>query len=115
MGKQDDAQVEVASGDAPTRVVRVSHPSRVVFPATDITPAITKLELVQYIVAMGDPLMRVLRDRPTALERWPNGVQPGMRLGRGMDDGGFYQKHMMRGAPPYVQSCLLYTSPSPRD
>jgi DNA ligase D len=104
MGKQDDTQVEVASGDAPERVVRVSHPSRVVFPATDITPAITKLELIHYIVAMGDPLMRVLRDRPTTLERWPNGVQPGMRLGRGMDDGGFYQKHMMRGAPSFVES-----------
>lgn len=104
MGEQDDAQVEVVSGIAPARVVRVSHPSRVVFPATDITPAITKRELVQYIVAMGEPLMRVLRDRPTTLERWPNGVQPGMRPGRGMDDGGFYQKHMMRGAPSYVDS-----------
>ena len=104
MGEQDDAQVEVVSGIAPARVVRVSHPSRVVFPATDITPAITKHELVQYIVAMGEPLMRVLRDRPTTLERWPNGVQPGMRPGRGMDDGGFYQKHMMRGAPSYVDS-----------
>ncbi len=104
MGKQDDAQVEVVSKFAPKRVVRVSHASRVVFPATEITPAITKLELVEYVVAMSDPLMRALRDRPTTLERWPNGVQPGMRLGRGMDDGGFYQKHMMRGAPAYVES-----------
>ncbi len=104
MGKQDDTQVEIASGIAPERVLRVSHASRVVFPATDITPAITKLELVQYIVAMDDPLMRVLRGRPTTLERWPTGVLPGMRLGRGMDDDGFYQKHMMRGAPSYVES-----------
>ncbi len=104
MGQQDDAQIEVTSGITPGRVVRVSHASRVVFPATDVTPAITKGELVHYIAAMGEPLMRALRDRPTTLERWPNGVQPGMRLGRGMDDGGFYQKHMIRGAPSYVQS-----------
>ena len=104
MGKPDDAQVEVVSAHGPERIVRVSHASRVVFPATGITPAITKLDLVHYIVAMGDPLMRALRDRPTTLERWPQGVQQGLRLGRGTDDGGFYQKHMMRGAPPYADS-----------
>jgi DNA ligase D-like protein (predicted polymerase) len=104
MGKQDEAQVEFVSEAGLERLVRVSHASRVIFPATELTPAITKLELVQYIVTMREPLMRALHDRPTTLERWPNGVQQGMRLGRGMDDGGFYQKHMMRGAPDYVDS-----------
>jgi DNA ligase D len=104
MGKQDEAQVEILAEAGPGRVVRISHASRVIFPATELTPAITKLQLVQYIATMREPLMRVLHDRPTTLERWPNGVQPGMRLGRGMDDGGFYQKHMMRGAPDYVDS-----------
>lgn len=104
MGKQDEAQVEILDGAGSGRVVRVSHASRVIFPATELTPAVTKLQLVQYIVTMREPLMRVLHDRPTTLERWPNGVQPGMRLGRGRDDGGFYQKHMMRGAPDYVDS-----------
>jgi DNA ligase D-like protein (predicted polymerase) len=104
MGKQDEAQVEIVSKSGPGRVVRVSHASRVIFPETELTPAITKVEFVRYIVAMREPLMRVLQDRPTTLERWPNGVQPGMRLGRGIGDGGFYQKHMMRGAPGYVDS-----------
>jgi DNA ligase D-like protein (predicted polymerase) len=104
MGKQDKAQVEILAEAGPGRIVGVSHASRVIFPATELTPAITKLELVQYIATMREPLMRVLHDRPTTLERWPNGVQPGMRLGRGTDDGGFYQKHMMRGAPDYVDS-----------
>lgn len=104
MGKQDEAQVEISNETGTRRVVRVSHASRVIFPATELTPAVTKLELVQYIVTMGEPLMRVLHDRPTTLERWPNGVHLGMRLGRGRDDGGFYQKHMMRGAPDYVDS-----------
>lgn len=104
MGRQDEAQVEISARRGTRRVVRVSHASRVIFPATELTPAVTKLELVQYIVTMREPLMRVLHDRPTTLERWPNGVQPGMRLGRGRDDGGFYQKHMMRGAPDYVES-----------
>ena len=56
MGNQDEAQVEIVSEAGPGRVVRVSHASRVIFPATELTPAITKLELVQYIVTMREPL-----------------------------------------------------------
>lgn len=103
MAKKDDVELEVESPIAPPRTLRVSSASRIVFPATDITPAITKLELVQYVIAVGEPLLRVLRSRPTTLERWPNGVQPGMHLGRGGDDGGFYQKRMIRHAPDFVE------------
>ena len=98
---------------APARTLRVSNANRIVFPATDITPAITKLELVKYTLAVGEPLLRVLLQRPTTLERWPNGVHPGMRLGRGVDDGGFYQKRMIRAAPDYVDGVEI-TFPSGR-
>lgn len=113
MAKRDDVEVEVKSSVAPTRTLRVSSASRVVFPATDITPAITKLDFVNYLIAVGEPIFRVLRERPTTLERWPNGVHPGMRLGRGADDGGFYQKRMIRAAPDYVDSVEI-TFPSGR-
>jgi len=113
MAKRDDVEVEVKSSVAPTRTLRVSSASRVVFPATDITPAITKLDLVNYSIAVGEPLFRVLRQRPTTLERWPNGVHPGMQLGRGADDGGFYQKRMIRAAPDYVDGVEI-TFPSGR-
>lgn len=113
MVKQDVVEIEVESPGVQARIVRVSHARRVVFPATDTTAAITKLELVQYMVSVGEPLLRVLRLRPTTLERWPNGVHPGMRLGRGTDDGGFYQKHMMRAAPDYVEGVEV-TFPSGR-
>ena len=107
MAKQDEVELEVPSTTGPPRTVRVSHASRVVFPPTETTPVITKQALVEYMIAVNEGMMRVLRDRPTTLERWPNGVLPGMKLGRGMDDGGFYQKHMMRGAPDYVQSVQI--------
>lgn len=113
MTKRDDVEVEVESSVAPTRTLRVSSASRIVFPATDITPAITKLDLVEYMIAVGEPLLRVLLQRPTTLERWPNGVHPGMRLGRGADDGGFYQKRMIRAAPDYVEGVEI-TFPSGR-
>ncbi|WP_457214081.1 DNA polymerase domain-containing protein [Mycobacteroides abscessus] len=113
MAKKDDVEVEIDSSGGPSRRVRVSHASRVVFPETDHSPAVSKLDLVEYMVAMSEPLMGVLRDRPTSLERWPNGVHPGMKLGRGADDGGFYQKHMMRAAPDYVEGVQV-TFPSGR-
>jgi DNA ligase D-like protein (predicted polymerase) len=114
MAKQGNVEIEIKSSVAPTRTVRVSHADRVVFPATDSTPPLTKLDLVEYIADVSDPLLRVLLDRPTALERWPGGVQPGMKLGRDMaDGGGFYQKHMMRGAPDYVAGVKV-TFPSGR-
>lgn len=114
MAKRDDVEIEIRSSLAPARTLRVSHADRIVFPATDITPAITKLSLVEYVIAVGDPLLQVLLRRPTTLERWPNGVHPGMRLGRGIaDGGGFYQKHMMRATPSYVDGVEV-TFPSGR-
>lgn len=113
MPKRDDVEIEVVSSVAPARTLRVSSASRTIFPATDMTPAITKLELVNYLLTVSDPLLRVLLRRPTTLERWPTGVHPGMQLGRGTDDGGFYQKRMIRGAPDYVDSVEI-TFPSGR-
>lgn len=113
MTKRDDVEIEVVSSVAPARTLRVSSASRTIFPATDMTPAITKLELVNYLLTVSDPLLRVLLRRPTTLERWPTGVHPGVELGRGTDDGGFYQKRMIRGAPDYVDSVEI-TFPSGR-
>jgi DNA ligase D-like protein (predicted polymerase) len=113
MAKRDDVEIEVVSPVAQARTLRVSSANRIVFPATDITPVITKLDLVKYTIAVGEPLLRVLLQRPTTLERWPNGVHPGMRLGRGADEGGFYQKRMIRAAPDYVDGVEI-TFPSGR-
>ena len=44
--------------------------------------------------------MRALRDRPTALERWPSGVREGMQLATGRADrdaDAFYQKRVPEG------------------
>jgi len=113
MAKRDDVELEIKSPSAPTRVLRVSSANRVVFPATDMTPDVTKIDFVTYVVAVAEPLLRVLQQRPTTLERWPNGVHPGMKLGRGADDGGFYQKRMIRHAPEYVDGVEI-TFPSGR-
>ncbi len=89
------------------REVRVSSPDRVVYEPTDRTPAITKLEVCEYFAAVGPALMRAMADRPTAMERWPDGWREGMRLATGPTDkegDGFYQKRLPKGAPDYIET-----------
>lgn len=98
------------------REVRVSSPDRVVYEATDRTPAITKLQVCEYFATVGEALMRAVGERPTAMERWPNGWRAGMRLATGPTDrdaDGFYQKRLPKGAPDYVQTATV-TFPSGR-
>ena len=102
--------------DAGLHEVRVTSPDRVIYPATEKTAEVTKLDVVKYVVSVGAALMMALRDRPTALERWPDGVHPGMRLAQGPQDkdaDAFYQKRVMKGAPDYVETVEI-TFPSGR-
>jgi DNA ligase D len=95
--------------DAGGRDVRVSNPDRVIFPATERTAPVTKLDIVNYYVAVGDGIMRALRNRPTTLERWPKGVFPGMTLStrEGRVGDAFYQKRIPKGAPDYVETAQI--------
>ena len=78
---------EVEVGD---RVVRVSNPDRVYFS----TRGETKLDLVHYYMAVGDGIVRALRDRPCMMHRYPDGV----------DGEKIYQKRLPKGAPDWVQT-----------
>src|SRR4051794_37781811 len=93
----------VQAGD---REVRVTSPDRVIFPATERTAELTKADIVRYYVAVGDGIMRALGERPTTLERWPSGVQPGMVLTTrdGQKGDAFFQKRIPKGAPDYVET-----------
>ena len=68
------------------RTVKVTNPDKPIFPDVGIT----KREMVEYYVSVGDGILRALRDRPVTLERWTTGVHEGVRLatradGRGAD------------------------------
>ncbi|HEX3455189.1 MAG TPA: non-homologous end-joining DNA ligase [Gaiellaceae bacterium] len=107
-----DPAVEI---DAAGQTVRVSNPERVLFPKTKRTAPVTKLQVVEYYLAVGPGIMRALRERPTTLERWPKGVQPGMVLAtrEGKPGDAFFQKRIPRGAPAYVETARI-TFPSGR-
>jgi DNA ligase D len=95
--------------DAGGRDVRVTSGERVIFPETERTAAVTKLEIVEYYLAVGDGIMRALRHRPTTLERWPKGVHPGIVLSTREQRGGdaFYQKRVPKGAPDFVHTARI--------
>jgi DNA ligase D len=73
-----------------TRMVRISNPDRVYFPERGET----KLDLAQYYIAVGDGILRALRERPCMLHRYPDGVA-GEKI---------YQKRLPKGAPDWVET-----------
>ncbi len=95
--------------DAGGRAVRVSSPGRVIFEATENAAAVTKLVIAEYYLAVGDGIMRALRERPTTLERWPKGVHEGVVVATRQSRSGdaFYQKRVPKGAPEFVETARI--------
>ena len=94
--------VEIQVGD---RVVKVTNPDKVYFPARQET----KLDLVNYYLAVGDGILRALARRPTTLERWPGGVFEGAKLSTRADNRGdaFYQKRIPKNTPDWIQTARI--------
>ena len=105
----------VTEVNAGGRAVRVTNPDRVIYEATDHTAEVTKLQVVEYYLSVSEGIMRALRNRPTALERWPKGVREGITLATRTGEHGdaFYQKRVPKGAPDYLQTAGI-TFPSGR-
>jgi DNA ligase D-like protein (predicted polymerase) len=93
------------------RAVRVTNPDRPYFPESGTT----KLDVVRYFVAVGDGLLEAVRDRPTALERWPRGVFPGAKLATwlGAKGDAFFQKRIPDSGPAWVQRAVIDTPEGP--
>ena len=75
------------------RTVRISNPDRVYFPELGLT----KLDLAQYYLAVGDGIVNALRERPCMMHRFPTGIT-GERV---------HQKRLPRGAPDWVETVRL--------
>ena len=86
------------------REVRVSNPDKLYFPE----PGYTKLQVVKYYASVSELMLKYVVDRPTALERWPDGVLPGISMaqrGRRVNPGeAFYQKRVPQHAPDWIKS-----------
>lgn len=92
-----EATTLTVDGPHGEREVRISSPSRVLWPEQGIT----KLDLANYIVAVGGAFVRANGDRPVALQRFPEGIH-------GEE---FFSKNPPRGAPDYVRAVtVIYPS-----
>jgi DNA ligase D len=72
------------------KVVKVTNPDRVYFPQTGAT----KLDLVDYYLAVSDGIVRALYERPCMMHRFPEGLA-GEKV---------HQKRVPAGAPPWLET-----------
>ena len=79
--------------------LRVSSPTKLFFPERGLT----KLDLVNYYVECEQAVVRGLRDRPTVMKRWVDGVK----------GEPFFQKRVPDSAPEWLQTATV-TFPSGR-
>jgi DNA ligase D-like protein (predicted polymerase) len=86
---REDA-VTVVVGD---REVRVSRPGKVFFPEIGLT----KIQLVEYYVAVGEGALRGVWRRPTVLKRFPDGVT----------GEAFFQKRVPRSRPEWLHTATV--------
>ncbi|OBF10916.1 non-homologous end-joining DNA ligase [Mycobacterium sp. ACS4331] len=82
-------------------LVRVTNPDKPFFP--DLGADGTKGRLIDYYRAVADPMVTLLRDRPTHLQRFPDGI----------DGEEIYQKRVPQKHPDYLHTCVV-TFPSGR-
>ncbi len=90
MGRSDAVELEIAG-----HTVRVTSPDKVFFPERGET----KLDLVEYYVAVAEPFVRAVGGRPTLLQRFPDGV----------GGNSFFQKRVPKGAPAWLRTTTVST------
>ena len=85
---------EAITIEAAGREVRISNPGKVFFPQ----PGFTKLDVVNYYLDCADAALLHLRERPTTMKRWVDGVSGDF----------FFQKRVPETAPPWIQTATVH-------
>ncbi len=78
------------------RRLRLTNLDKVLYPQAGVT----KAQVIQYVLAVGEPLLRQVANRPITRRRWPDGVAA----------EGFFEKALRAGAPPWVGHVALRRS-----
>jgi DNA ligase D len=85
-----ELEVDTPSG---LRTVKVTNPDKVYFSLRGET----KMDLVQYYLAVGDGIVRALYERPTVLKRHPDGAE----------SDPIYQKRAPEHRPPWIETARV--------
>ncbi|MFJ8853870.1 non-homologous end-joining DNA ligase [Streptomyces sp. NPDC102437] len=96
------AAVKAVELEADGRAVRLSSPDKVYFPEKGYT----KRDVAEYFLAVGPGITRALRDRPTTLQRFVDGVEGDY----------FYQKRAPKNLPDWIPTAkIAFPSGRPAD
>lgn len=76
------------------RTVRLSSPGKIYFPDRGFT----KLDVAQYYFAVGEGITRALRNRPTTLQRYIEGIT----------GESFYQKRAPKNLPDWIPTARIF-------
>jgi bifunctional non-homologous end joining protein LigD len=87
------AKSEYTTIEAAGREVRLSNPGKVYFPK----PGWTKLDLAQYYLDMADPVLVHVRERPTVMKRFVNGIR----------EEPIWQKRVPKNIPEWLQTATV--------
>ena len=87
------AKKEATEIEAAGRAVRLSSPSKVYFPG----PGFTKKDVADYYVTVADAACRHLRERPTTMKRFVEGVEGEF----------FFQKRVPKTAPDWIETATV--------
>jgi DNA ligase D len=90
VARSDHTDLEIAG-----HTVRITSPDKVMFPERGET----KLDLVNYYLAVEEPLMRAMGGRPVLMQRFPNGAT----------GSSFFQKRVPDGAPDWLDTTIVST------
>ncbi|NNE75197.1 MAG: ATP-dependent DNA ligase [Acidimicrobiales bacterium] len=89
------ASGEAIELDIAGRAVRITSPDKVFFSKAGQT----KLDLVEYYLAVAEPFLAATQGRPTLLQRFPDGAS----------GKSFFQKRVPKGAPDWLQTTVVST------
>ena len=88
MAKSEFTMLEVAG-----REVRLSNPAKVYFPK----PGWTKLDLAEYYMTAAEPVLVHLRERPTVMKRFVNGI----------NEEPIWQKRVPKNVPDWLETATV--------
>jgi bifunctional non-homologous end joining protein LigD len=82
--------------------IHVSHLSKVLWPKTAHSAAVTKKDLLRYYALVSSVMLPFLKDRPLSFVRHPDGIE----------SAGFFQKHPLPGMPNFVTCAKIWSEHS---
>jgi bifunctional non-homologous end joining protein LigD len=84
--------------------VEISKPDKVLFPASEAGPAVTKLDLARYYGSVAAVMLPHVQHRPVNMQRFPDGIE----------NSAFYEKKVPSHFPDFVRTVEVDTADGPQ-